>query len=130
MRLYPNQLSIVAQYVKSYPNARCPVCQSSSWKVSETVFELPEYQPGQRENVRCKKLISLCVVNSCTGGLSGDTSRVFRLWQRAAHKCCCSRGDHKRRNCSLTELWQQTTQDRSHSLGIIQFRVPEVNRHI
>lgn len=44
MRLNPDQVSRVVKYLQQIPTAaRCSLCGQQEWKVSETIFALPEY---------------------------------------------------------------------------------------
>lgn len=43
MRLNPNQVTAVENYLQGIPETRCALCHSQEWKVSELIFALPEY---------------------------------------------------------------------------------------
>jgi hypothetical protein len=43
MRLSPVQVSAVVSYLQQVPNTACSLCGQQEWKVSETIFALPEY---------------------------------------------------------------------------------------
>jgi hypothetical protein len=43
MRLNANQVNAVQNYLRGIPDTHCALCHQQEWKVSETVFALPEY---------------------------------------------------------------------------------------
>jgi len=43
MRLNPSQVNSVVNYLQQIPTTPCPLCNQQEWKVSETIFALPEY---------------------------------------------------------------------------------------
>jgi len=46
MRLNQKQVNAVAAYLTRIPYPACALCANQDWKVSETVFSLPEYAPS------------------------------------------------------------------------------------
>jgi hypothetical protein len=44
MQLNEKQVYAVQRYLQGIPDTKCVLCQQQEWKVSETVFALPEYQ--------------------------------------------------------------------------------------
>jgi hypothetical protein len=43
MQLDTNQVLAVQRYLQQIPDTQCALCHAQEWKVSETVFALPEY---------------------------------------------------------------------------------------
>jgi len=43
MRLNPSQVNAVVSYLRQIPDTTCALCHEQEWRVSETVFALPEY---------------------------------------------------------------------------------------
>jgi hypothetical protein len=44
MRLSDENIKGVVAHLKRFRKAPCPVCSSEKWNVSDTLFELPEYE--------------------------------------------------------------------------------------